>query len=199
MMAEPLVELVDVEKTYPGGAVAVDGLLADACRGRIRQPARTLGLRQEHRAADDRRAERADARRRAPRVGRTSRRRRGSSVGCVFQDPTLLPWATVWNNVYLPLRIAGVGRAAARDARRRSPRARRPGRVRRRLSAPTLRRHEDARRRWPARSSRSPRLLLLDEPFAALDEITRNRLNDELLALWRAAALDRAVHHAQRV
>ncbi len=106
------------------------------------------------------------------------------AIGLVFQDATLMPWADVFANVYLPLRLAGMSREAARpridealalvgllDFRAAHPRA---------LSGGMRMRVAIAR----AIVTR-PRLLLMDEPFAALDEITRNRLNDDLLRLWR--------------
>ena len=96
--------------------------------GRLRQPARALGLRQEHAAAHHRRA-RAAERGHAYRGGAAI----AGGIGFVFQEPTLMPWATVWDNVYLPLRLAG-RRAAARRATRIDDDARR-GRARRASSA----------------------------------------------------------------
>jgi NitT/TauT family transport system ATP-binding protein len=105
-------------------------------------------------------------------------------TSCVFQEPTLMPWATVWDNVYLPLRLAGVGRTAARaevdEAIELVGLAGFADMAPRQLSGGMKMRASIAR----ALVTR-PRLVLLDEPFAALDEITRQRLNDELLALWR--------------
>jgi NitT/TauT family transport system ATP-binding protein len=109
---------------------------------------------------------------------------RAARVSCVFQEPTLLPWATTWNNVFLPLRLQRQSRREARPQ------------IDRTLSLVGLSDFADAYPRElsggmkmrvaVARALVShPECLLLDEPFAALDEITRNRLNDDLLAAWQ--------------
>ena len=105
-------------------------------------------------------------------------------IGFVFQEPTLMPWATVFNNVFLPLKLAGESREAVR------------GRVMQTLSRVGLAEFADAYPRELSGGMRmrvsiaralvtAPRILLMDEPFAALDEITRFKLNDDLVALWR--------------
>nr|WP_255609403.1 ABC transporter ATP-binding protein [Methylosinus sp. Sm6] len=106
------------------------------------------------------------------------------AIGFVFQEPTLLPWSDVFANVHLPLRLAGVARETAaprvREALAKVGLADFESALPRELSGGMKMRAAIAR----ALVTR-PRLLLMDEPFAALDEVTRFRLNDDLLALKR--------------
>lgn len=105
------------------------------------------------------------------------------AIGFVFQDPTLMPWSTALGNVMLPLQLTRVdrGEATARAAAALAAvgLAGFENAVPRELSGGMQMRVSIARAMVTG-----PRLLLLDEPFAALDEITRARLNDDLLALW---------------
>ena len=102
----------------------------------------------------------------------------------IFQDATLLPWRTVEQNVGLGLELEYAARDAAQGARRADAGVGEPGtmwrrRYPRQLSGGMKMRVSIAR----ALVSR-PRILLMDEPFAALDEMTRDRLNEELLRLY---------------
>ncbi len=110
---------------------------------------------------------------------------RKKSIGFVFQEPTLMPWTSVRENVRLPLKLAHVSpdEAAARTGEA--------------LAQVGLGDFADAYPRELSGGMKmrvslaralvtDPDILLMDEPFAALDEITRFRLNNDLLALWRS-------------
>jgi len=104
------------------------------------------------------------------------------NLGVVFQDATLLPWASVFDNAYLPLRLKGESRAGATprvmEALARVGLADFAAALPRELSGGMKMRCAIAR----ALVTR-PALILMDEPFAALDEVTRFKLNDDLVAL----------------
>lgn len=129
------------------------------------------------------------------------------ALAFVFQDPQLLPWRSVRQNVALPLELAGMNKT---DRLLKADKA---------IAQVGL---ADAMERYPAQLSGGmrmrasiaraltiePRLLLLDEPFAALDEITRQRLDEQLRDLWTSRGLTvvfvthsiaEAVYLAQRV
>jgi NitT/TauT family transport system ATP-binding protein len=114
-------------------------------------------------------------------VARTDRSAR--EIGFVFQEPTLMPWATVRANVRLPLKLKGTagGNEARIDAALQGV-----GLADFAMSYPRELSGGMKMRTSIARALvTEPRLLLMDEPFAALDEITRFRLNNDLLVLWQ--------------
>ena len=112
----------------------------------------------------------------------------GKKMAFVFQSPTLMPWASVQTNVRLPLDLAGVPRAEA-DARVTDALAlvglsKFANALPRALSGGMQMRVSIARGLVT-----QPDLLLMDEPFGALDEITRHKLDADLLDLWRKKKL----------
>jgi NitT/TauT family transport system ATP-binding protein len=115
---------------------------------------------------------------------RTGQARAGHSIGFVFQEPTLMPWTSVRENVRLPLKLA------------KMPVVESEARVHEALTQVGLSEFADAYPRELSGGMKmrvslaravvtDPDILLMDEPFAALDEITRFRLNNDLLSLWR--------------
>jgi len=179
----PLIRLHGIGKTFPSGTVALAGLNLEVCDGEFLALLGPSGCGKST-------ALRIIAGLTAPTQGAvewqpSAAAPNESRIGFVFQEPTLMPWASVSANVRLPLKLKGL--AAHQTAER----------VAAALSRVGLQEFRDAYPRELSGGMRmrvsiaralvtEPSVLLLDEPFAALDEITRFKLNNDLLDVWQA-------------
>jgi len=170
-----------VSKTYPSGTQALENITADIAPGELVALLGPSGCGKSTLL-------RLLAGLETPSSGEigweNSRKPAPGEIGFVFQDATLMPWLTTADNVFLPLRLRGMRKAEAKP------------KVEAMLAQVGLAEFAQARpkalsggmkmRVSIARALISePMLLLMDEPFAALDEFTRHRLQDDLHTLWR--------------
>ena len=172
-----IVALSNVGKTFDSGTVALDGLTLDVRAGEFISLLGPSGCGKST-------ALRIIAGLSPPSAGRVEWPGGPAKIGFVFQEPTLMPWADVAANVRLPLRLAQAdeaqSRAAAMLALTHVGLADVASAYPRELSGGMKMRASIARALVT-----DPHVLLMDEPFAALDEITRFKLNNDLLTLWQ--------------
>ncbi len=175
--APPVATFRDVGKTFPNGVTALEGLDLTVRDGEFLSLLGPSGCGKST-------ALRLLAGLASPSRGSIEWNGSEGEIGFVFQEPTLMPWASVVSNVRLPLRLKGINDNSADQ------------RIDEALALVGLENFRDAYPRELSGGMRMrvsiaralvtrPRLLLMDEPFAALDEISRFRLNDDLRALWK--------------
>jgi NitT/TauT family transport system ATP-binding protein len=178
--AASIVSLREVGKRFDSGTVALDGFDLDIRKGEFVSLLGPSGCGKSTALRIIAGLSAASAGAVEWRDGRQSAGR----LGFVFQEPTLMPWADVAANVRLPLKLAHAddtsSRAAVAQALEQVGLADFAAAFPRELSGGMKMRTSIARALVT-----EPPLLLMDEPFAALDEITRFKLNNDLLALWR--------------
>ena len=181
---KPLVRLAGIRKVFSNGTEAIRGLDLDVRSGEFisllgpsgcgKSTALRMiaGLGEPSEGMIDWPSSSYDA------AGRPER-----EIGFMFQEPTLMPWATVFDNVALPFTLKD------------RPKSDVPDRVHEALAMVGLDRFAKSYPRELSGGMKMrvsiaralvlrPKVLLMDEPFAALDEITRFKLNNDLLALW---------------
>jgi NitT/TauT family transport system ATP-binding protein len=175
-----VIDLIGVVKTFPNGVVALDRFDLDVSAGEFVSVLGPSGCGKST-------ALRIMAGLSKPTSGRVERLQSAeavgsSAIGFVFQEPTLMPWATVADNVRLPLALRGISAAGRVDAAL--------AQVGLSTFAASYPRELSGGMKMRVSIARAlvteSMLLLMDEPFAALDEITRFRLNNDLLALWQS-------------
>jgi NitT/TauT family transport system ATP-binding protein len=186
-MTDALVALQGVRKVFANGTVALTGLDLDIRKGEFLSLLGPSGCGKStalRMIAGLTSVSAGTISWAPPATGSTSRGR----LGFVFQEPTLMPWADVLENVHLPLKLKGIGRRDAED------------KIREVLALVGL---ADFAHVYPRELSggmkmrvsiaraltTEPELLLMDEPFAALDEITRFKLNDDILRLHESRGI----------
>ena len=178
-----IVALHGVGKTFPNGTMALAGLELDVRQGEFLSLLGPSGCGKST-------ALRIIAGLSEPSAGSVAwppqgGARDGRRIGFVFQEPTLMPWTNVFNNVLLPLKLKG----ATRDKAQASVAAA-LDRVGLQGFSNAYPRELSGGMRMRVSIARAlvtePDLLLMDEPFAALDEITRFKLNNDLLEVWQA-------------
>jgi len=181
-----IVSLDNVSKTFANGTVALDGLRLEIAEGEFLSLLGPSGCGKST-------ALRIIAGLVEPSGGRVDwpQERPGQrehDLSFVFQEPTLMPWASVFENVRLPLKLGRVPKTEARD------------RIFDALEMVGLGQFSDSYPRELSGGMKMrvsiaralvtrPKVLLMDEPFAALDEITRFKLNNDLISLWQSFGL----------
>ena len=172
-----IVSLRGVGKTFDSGTVALAGLTFDVREGEFISLLGPSGCGKST-------VLRIVAGLSAPSAGAVDWPAGHAPIGFVFQEPTLMPWTDVAGNVLLPLKLARAeevrSRAAVTLALKRVGLADFAQAYPRELSGGMKMRTSIARALVT-----EPQLMLFDEPFAALDEITRFRLNNDLLKVWQ--------------